>query len=216
MWTKLLILFFSLYSSSLLANAGIFQELNSSLKLLIKKDDGKTYICSSVAITRTTLLTAAHCLENTFSIKVEINYDKTLLPIKSFAVHPSYNKSKSNFLFDIGIVSLGQKLPLQIKVKKILMNPDANLPLYRVGYGARDGKNEMTIIHPILNYSVKLNYIDALDVFSYSGDSGGPLFAEWNKEFYLIGIHSTKEGGLTFNPIINDEIIDWIIKSISN
>lgn len=72
MMKKHLTFFLFIFVSNLFAVD--FSEYNSSLILLITKNDNKTFVCSSVAISKKKLLTASHCLDDAKSIKVVKEY----------------------------------------------------------------------------------------------------------------------------------------------
>lgn len=166
-----------------LANASLFDQFNSSLKIEVYKLNGASFICSSVAATPYLLVTAAHCLEGATSILVHMKGGSKKIKSLEFYKHPNYDQ------------------------------------LFRVGYGGRQGQNKMTIISSIFNFrefsnfaiaNRRRNYILMEDQFSYSGDSGGPVFAKKYNKYYLVGIHSTKQGNFSYNQRIDAEVVDWV------
>lgn len=202
-----------------LANASLFDQFNSSLKIEVYKLNGASFICSSVAATPYLLVTAAHCLEGATSILVHMKGGSKKIKSLAFYKHPNYDQQRSNYLSDIGIVLLPQSLPAFLNYLPLLRQLDGDEELFRVGYGGRQGQNKMTIISSIFNFrefsnfaiaNRRRNYILMEDQFSYSGDSGGPVFAKKYNKYYLVGIHSTKQGNFSYNQRIDAEVVDWV------
>ncbi|MGE3609990.1 MAG: trypsin-like serine protease [Bacteriovoracaceae bacterium] len=188
-----------------------FSNYNSALMLQIVKEDNNKYICSSVAYSQSKLITAAHCLENATQVNVfkefKILDNNTFYKTKTFYKSKLYNKNQSFFLNDVGIIELEESLPSEIKIYPIAQVKINQGELHRVGFGMRNGINSRTVIWPINQFQVHENYIEAWDQYSFYGDSGGPIFQLIDDKFYLIGIHSTKDGNYTFNPLLaGDEI----------
>lgn len=210
--------FFIFSETSLAQNTQeIFNKLNSAIRLSVTKFDGRTYTCSSVAIAPQVLLTAAHCLKNAQRVLADDPRSQTALVANFFKVHPRYNKSNSNYLFDIGVVVLKQKLRSGINYLPILKNLKGHESLHRIGFGGRENGNQKTLVSPIQNFRQygswdhQASFVEMEDHFSYSGDSGGPVYAQVGQSYYLVGVHSTKQGNYSFNPVINQTIYDWLI-----
>ncbi len=211
---KLIVLLISLTNLPLLAVN--FSHYNSALPILVTKTNQKTYVCSSVAISKKKLLTAAHCLDGAVSIKVakehKLNRRNTFYKVRSFKQFPLYNKRRSNFLHDIGIIKLTKTLPDTINLPKLKFLEDEANELVRIGFGSRGGVSSRTFISPLNQYENKATHIYSYDFYSYSGDSGGPLFMNEEGELVLVALHSTKEGYYSYNPKIDQAVMDWIKK----
>lgn len=194
----------------------LFQELNSSIQLSVKKDDGATYVCSSVAITRQALLTAAHCLDHAKEIYAHDVLSGNKIQATFFRAHPKYQKALSNYRYDVGVIVLAFQLSPQIQLHSLLTQLNGDEVLFRVGFGGRENQNKMTIISPITHFRSHAReflgggFIEMYDQYSYSGDSGGPVFAQVNGKIYLVGIHSTKQGSFSFNPMVDREVYNWL------
>ena len=203
-----------LFSQSLFATD--FEQFNGALMLAITKTDNKTYICSSVAHSRTKLLTAAHCLKNAVEVKVYTEGDSgeeekdIFYQTERFENNPRYDRDKSLYLYDIGVIELTTPLPTTIKTYPILELDDKETTLLRIGFGMRDGINDRTLITNISVQNIEGDFFEALDAFSVSGDSGGPIFKKVGKQLYIVGIHSTVESETTYNTRFTPEISDWI------
>lgn len=172
--------------------------------LIVTKSDLTTYVCSSVAYSRNVLITAAHCLVGAIKVQVcqqdTINKKNTFYTVDYFECHKNYNPLKSNYLYDIGKVYLNILLPSEINICPISDLTDLSSSLFRVGYGLRDGVNTHTLVSNIKNFTNFDKYFTAYEEYSFSGDSGGPLFQKHGNQLYLVGIHSTRQGYSSYNP----------------
>jgi hypothetical protein len=185
---------------------------NSSLLIEVTRPNG-IFTCTGVAINSNTIVTAAHCLEGEIihvrvSLDSEYNPKAKFLDIAGFDLHPDYDSKLSNFKSDMAKIILAQDLPSNITIYPI-MKKDSNLTgkLVRLGFGARGEKNIRTLVSPVFRSHRNLeNILELDDLFSYSGDSGGPIFLQQNGQMYLIAIHSTlsygPEGKHSFNPLL--------------
>jgi V8-like Glu-specific endopeptidase len=186
---------------------------NSSLIIEVTRPTG-VFTCTGVAINKNTILTAAHCLEGEV-LKVRISNDATYDPsgkfyaIKDFELHPEYDAATSNYRYDLAKIKLKSSLPDSTMYYPI-MKKDTDLAgkILRLGYGARGQKNIRTLITPAFkNIRQSEKVLELNDTFSYSGDSGGPVFIQKNGQMYLLAIHSTlsfgPEGKYSYNPMLS-------------
>lgn len=188
--------------------------VKNSFILITTKTNGYNYVCSGVAVAPKKILTAAHCLDDARSVSVvkqkSTGYRNTYVMVLDYEQHPDYDRDYSFFLNDIGILYLNEEvLPEEEIISLREIDPTKNV--FRIGFGARDGRNVMNLFElapPIYRYD---SYFYLYDYNSFSGDSGGPLFQKIENEYYLVGIHSTLEGrSKTFNVAVSF-FDDWIL-----
>ena len=197
---------------------------NSSLIIEVTRPEG-VFTCSGVAINSQTILTAAHCLEGKIlhvrlSFESEYNPKGKFLDIETFELHPDYDSKKSNYKNDIARIKMAQKLPEGIKYYPIMKKENYAGSLVRLGFGARGEKNIRTMVTPQLKSFRNLeNILELEDIYSFSGDSGGPIFLQQKGQMYLIAVHSTlsygPEGKFSFNPTLS-KYKSWIEGTFSS
>jgi V8-like Glu-specific endopeptidase len=196
-----------------------WSNFNASLVIEVTRPQGK-FTCSGVAIDKDVVLTAAHCLEGEIiDIKVfnQSAYDPKAesWTVKSFELHPGYNKEKSNYRSDIARLKLNSKLPESTIFYPIAKSAkQVKGRFLRVGFGARSGLNARTLITPVMkSLKSQEETLELNDMYSYSGDSGGPIYVQENGQMYLVAIHSTlsygPEGKFSLNPLLSHER-EWI------
>ncbi len=204
---------------NLMTNLIDWNNFNSSLLIEVTRPTG-VFTCTGVAINKDTILTAAHCLEGEIlkiRVSTESSYDKNgkFLEVESFDLHPDYNSKKSNYRSDIAKIKLAAELPKETMIYPIIKKEgELNGKILRLGFGARGSNNIRTLVTPELkNVRNHEKTLELNDMYSYSGDSGGPIFLQNNGQMYLIAIHSTlsfgPEGKHSFNPLLSSHR-EWI------
>ncbi len=196
-----------------------WNNFNSSLLIEVTRPTG-IFTCTGVAVNKNTVLTAAHCLEGEIlkvRISTEAVYDKKgkFFEVDSFDLHPEYNSQESNYRSDLAKIKLKSELPVDTKFYPIIKK-DSKLTgtLMRLGFGARGTKNVRTLVNPEFKNIREIEKVLELnDMYSYSGDSGGPVFLQNQGQMYLVAIHSTlsfgPEGKYSFNPLLSSHR-EWI------
>lgn len=198
-----------------------WEEFNSSLLIEVTRTKG-VFTCTGVALTPELIVTAAHCLDGDVkSIRVFTNssYDPKApsIAVKSFKTHPDYHPKDSRFMSDVGKIVLAQKLPANIRIYPIYQGTDIYGSLYRFGFGARNKKNARTVITPTFKKLIPdEKAIQLNDTYSYSGDSGGPIYVKQGPNHYVLAIHSTlsfgPEGRYSYNPLLAS-YFSWIFEN---
>lgn len=203
------------------AKASDWDKFNSSLLIEVTRESG-VFTCSGIAVSNQTVVTAAHCLEGGVK-KIRIFTQESYRPnqpsleISGYSLHPEYDPKKSQFLSDIAKIQMKEKLPSQIRLYPIYTSSEIKGNLYRFGFGARNEKNVRTVITPAFKQINKeLKVVELNDVFSRSGDSGGPVYIQQGNHTYILAIHSTfshgPKGNYSFNPLLAP-YLSWIYQN---
>lgn len=196
-----------------------WSNFNSTLIIEVTRPDG-VFTSTGIAINKDTILTAAHSLEGEV-LKVRVSNDSMysangkFFTVKSFELHPDYNGDKSSYRCDIAKIKLSKALPVGTNYYPIMKsNQKLEGKFLRLGFGARGGQNIRTLVTPQFKDQRPLeDVLELHDLYSYSGDSGGPVFIQKNGQMFLVAIHSTlsfgPEGKHSFNPLLSSHR-SWI------
>jgi V8-like Glu-specific endopeptidase len=196
-----------------------WSNFNSTVVIEVTRPEG-VFTSTGVAINKDTILTAAHCLEGEI-LRVRVSPAETYNPAgkfiasKSFEIHPEYDHASSNYKYDLAKIKLAKPLPQGTNYYSVMKNDkDLSGNLVRIGYGARGNQNIRTMITPLFKDILEPQRIlELYDMYSYSGDSGGPVFLQQKGQVYLVAIHSTlsygPEGKYSYNPLLGAHR-DWI------
>jgi secreted trypsin-like serine protease len=190
-----------------------WDNFNSSLIIEVTRPSG-VFTCTGVAIAPDLVLTAAHCLDGEIlqvRVSTAASYDPKarFWEALKYELHPWYNQQRSNYVADLAKIQLREKLPAETKIFPIIKSSgELSGKFLRLGFGARQQQNLRTLITPQLKSVNQLEQVLELeDEFSFSGDSGGPVFVLQQGQIYLVAIHSTlsygPQGKYSFNPLLS-------------
>jgi V8-like Glu-specific endopeptidase len=214
----LMVLFMSITA---FAQVEDWDSFNSSLLIEVTRPNG-VFTCTGVAVSKNTIITAAHCLEGSIkSVRVftQAVYDpsQTCLRIKDYKLHPNYNSGVSRYRSDLAKIHMKENLPPFIQIHEINKGTKIFGNIYRFGFGQRNNQNVRTVVTPTLRrLNTNEEVLELDDEFSRSGDSGGPIFLQNGKTISLVAIHSTfshgPEGNFSLNPLL-EAYIPWIFEN---
>ncbi len=196
-----------------------WSNFNSTVIIEVTRPEG-IFTSTGVAINKDTILTAAHCLYGEI-IRVRISTNEIYKPkgkfhsVKTYDIHPDYNPSTSHYQNDLAKIRLSSPLPQGTNYYSVMKN-DRNLSgnFVRIGFGSRGEKNIRTMITPVFkDIQDPQRVLELFDMYSFSGDSGGPVFLQQKGQLFLVAIHSTlsygPEGKFSYNPLLTAHR-DWI------
>lgn len=185
--------------------------------LAFKTQTGFEIFCTATVIEASTVLTAAHCLDDlgARTLYVVFGLDEAASDIQSRVatssrVHGTYDaKSRSKFdRDDIALVRFSGSLPPGYRPMRLLFNEDIlveGAPVTVAGFGATNGNShlgmgklrftEVTIRNP--GYGISEVQTNETRSGTCRGDSGGPAMIEVDGAYVLWGI--TSRGALACN-----------------
>jgi secreted trypsin-like serine protease len=184
-------------------NGNECQSTNGTVvKLLLLDEEDNQTICSGVRLNSTTILTAAHCLnELVFSVLVELASGERIIPTK-IKLHPKFTIQGSLFINDAALLTIlppeGETPPPTVAIAKRIAEGDS---LSILGFGVTDGVSqqgsgvlrvgEMQVAE-VTTDLIFSDYLSPTQSNTCFGDSGGPAFFEDDSGgLVLAGITST-------------------------
>jgi hypothetical protein len=190
---------------------------NFSSSVLVEVTLGKKIqVFSGVAINPKTILTTAQGLKGDVT-KVRVSWDSNynqngnFIDVKNIEKHPDFEEG-----MDLAKISLFEELPKTTIYYPIIKKDHLfQGRIIRVGFGVRNKKYIRTLLNPFLEKILPSKKILILnDLYSFTGDSGGPIFLQDAGQMYLVAIHSKKtsrvEGKYSFNTLLSSQR-GWIM-----
>ncbi|KAL1921119.1 uncharacterized protein VTP21DRAFT_10835 [Calcarisporiella thermophila] len=191
-------------------------EMPFAVSVNIRGSQGGAF-CTGFLITESIALTAAHCVENwqQVSIKygdVALNNQKQIAA-KNVVIHEKYQSSRKNYLHDIAIIFLKEKIVTGPNAKPITIdtiNPQPNQLVISAGWGATSDpggglssqllkvNQNIADAETCKKYDENFTGFDGPDFCVFPvrgksicyGDSGGPLLSGVKGKYKLLGITS--------------------------
>ena len=176
-----------------------------------------TIVCSGVLLRPDVVLTAAHCLVDYRSARVTTSHTieeaQDWADVREAVIHPDYQGNKPGESIDLGIMFL--RTPIEGVECAVRGRFHRHVDVERLGYGGRDGKNVRTWItaKPRKVFGSYARVVDGLGVV---GDSGGPVFQQFEAGMRLVGIHTGRQMKrnelleVSYMQILTDEVWAWV------
>jgi len=206
-----------------------WSQFNDSVLIQVTRPAGHKIgntICTGVIIHPRVVITTAHCADEATSMTIVYDVENGASALKKetvqaaqIIIHPDYQPKESLYKADLAILLLKNPAPLpekfirKIPAKNAVHDGDR---LQRIGVGMRNGKNLRNVTDPIFFAHPGKGIMETADIYSYVGDSGGPLYT---KDHQLLAVHSTlddfdgKKTPHAFSVFLPD-YQDWIQKKI--
>lgn len=194
------------------------------------KRQGGSSICTGSLIHPYIVLTVAHCLTDIKGAKITIgnnmNDPEQTIWVRDWITHPEYNGdtslNTSKQSVDVGLIFLDQWIHAPLVFPKLHFF-NFSMPLTKIGYGGRNGKNIRTITHPTFSNSND-HYAFLKDDTAVGGDSGGPILQSFDGEISIVALHMgrsvDKDGKLlnysALQMIAFTNIMAWIDQETLN
>jgi len=163
-------------------------------------------VCTATLVGTRTVLTAAHCVVNGFSLAPQLGWSpdgiSPPIPAAQVVYHPSYSQTAGGMNGDVAVVRLAQEVSgiTPQLVAKTPPQTGETITLVGFGYTADGAAGTFGTKRKATN---TIGKVTATEIVFYgaaggvgnicNGDSGGPAFAMRDGQEVLVGIHSWGE-----------------------
>jgi secreted trypsin-like serine protease len=183
--------------------AGEPADADTAAVLVVATAGAQTGFCSGVVVSPYAVLTAAHCVDDTFDYRIFVAADfndadaqareANFVSVSDMTVHPDYSTATN--LNDIAVLITDAPLPIAPVAlgRRALGADDIGAPVRIVGYGQRESggpmgqrRAAMSSIAGIDPTGLAMTGTPNICLF----DSGGPTLREEDGVVVVIGVHS--------------------------
>jgi hypothetical protein len=181
-------------AGAIVGNSANDTKWQNQIVMVLSRSGRQAGFCSGIVLTRTIILTAAHCVANASDTRVYLP-GQPLLPLSRIAKHPDFHadapRTRSRSI-DLALVEIAEPLPAEFAVPAFAgaQRYEAGTAFEIAGFGVSredDAKTSGTLRagHVMLRAplsSVLLWLEDPQhETGACTGDSGGPVFTEGGK-----------------------------------